>query len=206
MLIPLVGMILFIILYTISAIYYPGGSWNYMNHEGFSFWHNYLCDLLDNYAVNGELNNGRFFARAALGILCAAIMLIWYFLPGLFSIKSIRLHIMKWCGILSLVITLFLASGTHDLIIRIAGVFGIVAVMICLIELFKMKYNKLFALGVFCLMIFIANYVIYETRYVVITLPVIQKVTFISFMLWFLLLDIELYKKLRKYTQNNRPD
>ncbi|MDG1730365.1 MAG: hypothetical protein P8K68_08665 [Algibacter sp.] len=196
---PLIGMGLFLFLYILAALNYPGGSWAFTNQSGFSFWHNYLCDLLDDYAINGKVNSARFFARAALGVLCSSIFFIWFFLPKLYTIKSINLIIMRLSGLLSLIITLFLASGTHDLIVRIAGIFGVIAVITCLVELYKAKYYKLLMLGVFCLIVFFVNFFIYETGYHIKILPVLQKITFISFIVWFVFLDIQLYKKLKFY-------
>lgn len=201
MLFPLAGIGLFAFFYALSALNYPGGSWNFTDRTGFSFWHNYLCDLLDDYAINGEVNTARFFARAALGILCISLFLIWFSLPKLFTIKSINLTIMRLSGLLSLVVTLFLASGTHDLILRIAGIFGGVAVITCLVELYKIRYYKLLKLGVFCLIVFFVNYFIYETSYYIKILPVLQKITFISFIVWFVCLDIQLYRKLNLYNE-----
>ena len=79
LLFPLMGMGLFVFLYILAAINYPGGSWNFIDQNGFSFGHNYLCDLLDHYAINGKINSARFFARAALRTLCASIILLWFF-------------------------------------------------------------------------------------------------------------------------------
>jgi len=197
LLLPLVGMGLFVFLYILAAINYPGGSWNFTDQNGFSFRHNYLCDLLDHYAINGELNTARFFAQAALGALCISIILLWFFLPILFSTKSTNLIIMRWFGVLSLITTLSLASGTHDIIVRIAGVFGAIALIIFFVELYKIQHYKLLMLGIFCLIIFCANYYIYEIGSYIKLLPVLQKITFICFILWFVLLDILLYRKLK---------
>ncbi|WP_299124294.1 hypothetical protein [uncultured Winogradskyella sp.] len=173
----------------------------YINHSGFSFWHNYLCDLLDDYAINGEVNSARFIARTALGILCASLILLWFYLPKLFMTKSNNPKIMRLSGILSLIITLFLASGTHDLIIRIAGIIGVIAIITCLVELYKIRSYKLLSFGLFCMLVFFANYFIYETGYLRNILPVLQKFTFISFIVWFAILDIRLYKKQKLYNE-----
>lgn len=195
---PLMGMGLFVVLYIIAALNYPGGSWAFTDQNGFSFWNNYLCDLLDDYAVNGTLNDARFFARAALGLLCASLLLLWYHLPKLFKNKSTNLIIMRLSGFLALIVTLFIASGTHDIIIRIAGLFGVVAFVTLFIELHKIRFNNLLIFGLFCLMIFFINYYIYETGSYIEMLPVIQKITFISFIVWFVLLDVSLYRSLKR--------
>ena len=197
LILPLLGMGLFLVLYVIAAINYPGGSRIDTNQIGFSFYNNYLCDLLDDFAINGELNIARFFARAALGLLCASLMLLWYHLPKLFSVTSINRTIMRLSGLVSLFITLFLASGTHDLILRIAGVFGIIAVFTASIELYKSQLYKLMFFGILCLCIFFANYYIYETGIYIELLPLIQKITFIAFIIWFATLGSSLYKNLK---------
>ena len=56
-----------------AAKQYPGGSWIVSDTDGFSFWHNSLCYLLDINAINGKPNNGRTFALTALCQLCAGI-------------------------------------------------------------------------------------------------------------------------------------
>lgn len=200
-LLPIFGMGLFIVLYIIAAIFYPGGSWINLNQQGFSFWNNYLCDLLDYYAVNGEINLARFFARSALVTLCISLMLLWFHLPKLFLYTSTNLSKMKFFGILALVLMLFLASGTHDIIIRIAGLFGVIAFITFFIELKKNHYFRLFFLGLFCFIIFLVNYYIYETGFYIKELPVIQKITFFSFIVWFVFLDITLYLKIKLLNQ-----
>jgi hypothetical protein len=197
LLLPLFGMVLFVFLYIIAALKYPGGSWVMPQQNGFSFWNNYLCDLLDQNAINGELNTARYYARASLGLLCTSLILLWYYLPGLFSVKSSNLTIMWATGIISLVITLFLASGTHDITVRIAGIFGVIAFISCFVELYKALYFKLVMFGVACLLIFLANYYIYETGEFLNTLPTIQKITFVSCIIWFVVLDLVLYRKLK---------
>ena len=194
LLFPVFGMGIFILLYILAALVYPGGSGSILSQHGFSFWNNYLCDLLDFYAVNGEVNTARILARIGLFVLCISLIILWYHLPKLFVIKSVNLIIMKICGILALITILFLAIGTHDLIVRIAGVLGVIAFITSFIELFKNSFYKLAAFGIFCLIIFLINYYIYETGSYLETLPVIQKITFLVYILWFGFLDIALFQ------------
>lgn len=197
LLLPIFGIGIFISLYVIATTYYPGGSWVDQGQNGFSFWNNYLCDLLDYYAINGDINIARFYARASLAFLCVSLIILWFYLPLLFLIKSVNLKLMSFSGILSLVITLFLASVSHDLIVRIAGVFGAIAIILLIVELHKIQFYKMLRLGVFCLIVFFLNYYIYETNLYIKMLPVIQKITFVSFISWFILLDISLYRKIK---------
>ena len=157
---------------------------------------NYLCDLLDVQTINGLQNTARTYAHIALAILCFSLMLLWVLLPHLFTVKNKSQIIMSIAGILSMVITLFLASEVHDVIIRIAGVFGTLALILTVLQLYKDRYIMLFFLGIICLVLFLTNYYIYETELLLYTLPLIQKITFIFCISWFILLNRALIKKL----------
>ena len=195
LLLPLAGMVIFVLLYVVAAILYPGGSWRSPDSTGFSFWNNYLCDLLDHYAINGSLNKARYFARAALAFLCGSLLLLWYFIPNLFPRTNLNQNIMWISGIMALGTTFFLSAGTHDTTVRIAGVFGVIAFIASLIELVRIKYFRLFYVGLLSLVIFVINYYIYETGIFIGILPALQKFTFVCCILWFFLLNISLIKK-----------
>jgi len=206
LLLPLGGIGLFILFYIIAAIKYPGGSWVVLHQDGFSFWYNYLCDLLDVYAINGKINSARFYAIIALGFLCAGLFWLWFYLPRLFENNSTNQSIMRISGLLSLITIVFLALGNHDKVLYIAGFFAVIALITSSIELFKAGYKNLFLLGVFCLLVFLINYYIYESRLLIKSLPVIQKGTFILFISWFICLDVALYRKLMLPTKKRGRD
>jgi hypothetical protein len=197
-LLPVTGMFIFIVLYILAALAYTGGSYQIPSATYFDFWHNYLCDLLDKNTYNGTINSSRYYAQAALLFLCVSIMMVWFFIPALFSLKKINRLVIQTSGILSMVITLFLSSKSHDLIVRIAGVFGLIAMGTLIKELIKARYYRLAAGGFFCLLILMLNYAIYESGMYINALPVIQKLTFVSFMLWFGMLNIALYLHIEK--------
>lgn len=197
MVLPLTGMLLFVVFYIIAAIYYPGGSWTSTTQTGFSFRNNYLCDLLDDHAINGAINSARVYARIALAFLCFSILVLWYYMPKLFTEKSKNQIVMSTTGMLSMVSTFFLASGVHDTIVRIAGVFGVIALLSSFVELYKVRHFKLLALGILSLLLLTANYYIYETGRLLDVLPLIQKITFTSFITWFMLINIAIYKRLK---------
>lgn len=197
LLLPMGGMGLFILFYIMAAMNYPGGSWIAPDQDGFSFWNNYLCDLLDVYAINGEANSARSYAIIALGFLCTSLFWLWFNLPGLFENKSINQSIMRISGLLSLITIVFLALANHDTVVYVAGFFAVIALISCSIELFKEGRKILLLLGLFCLLVFLINYYIYESRLLISSLPVVQKFTFILFISWFVSLDVALYRRVR---------
>ena len=195
---PIVGMLIFILFYILAAVHYPGGSGNVPTQTGFHLKDNYLCDLLDAQTISGLENTASVYAKIALGFLCVSLILLWWFLPKLFFRKAKAMLFMRWSGMLAMAITLLLGIGNHDVVVRIAGVFGIMALIISLISLYLDHFKGLFVLGVFCLVLFLGNYYIYESEVFLKQLPIIQKITFTACILWFVLLDIALIKKFRR--------
>jgi hypothetical protein len=61
-----------------AALAYPGGTWEEPAREGFSFWHNFWCDLLHIEAVNGQSNVlGSGLARLAFLCFAFALYRFW---------------------------------------------------------------------------------------------------------------------------------
>lgn len=174
----------FVVGYLLAASRYPGGSWAFPGQGGFSWRHNYLCDLLDTRAVNGTLNAGRYWARGALMALCSALLLLWYHLPRLTGGPGWSRSLMRVFGMAALVTTFFLSAGTHDLTVYIAGGLGTLAIALAVFGLWKGGRRALAVLGAWCFLIFLLNYAIYETGSFLRALPLIQKVTFSSFLIW----------------------
>jgi len=200
LLLPMVGMCSFVVLYIVAASQYPGGSHVQSSHIGFSIQYNYLCDLLDRYAINGDRNAASKTARIALGFLCTGILVLWYLLPKLFKTTIINNWIIRLSGMASMLTLVFLASEIHDNIVRIAGVFGVIALIATFIELRRSRFYTLLILGIGCFCLVLINFYIYESGYAIRKLAIIQKITFISCISWFMSLNVLLYKS---YLQHN---
>jgi hypothetical protein len=193
--IPLLGMALFVFCYFIAAGLYPGGSWNNPGQLGFSWSHNYLCDLLDTRAVNGMLNTGRHWARVALAFLSLGLLVLWYQLPSLVRAPVWYMYLLRFSGLAALGTMVFLREDTHDLTVYVAGAFGLLALSLLLTGLWRQGLRSLALFGGWCLGIFLVNYAIYETGRFLQALPLIQKITFSSFLLWFFWLDLRLWRQ-----------
>jgi hypothetical protein len=185
---------LFLLCYLVAAMRYPGGSWTDPGQVGFSWRHNYLCDLLDTRAVNGALNTGRYWARTALGLLCAGLFLLWHQLPKLTRGRAWQQQLLRYSGLAALGTTVFLSSGTHDLTVRIAGAFGLIGMVFLVAGLWRAGRRALSIFGIWSLGIFVVNYAIYETGSYLGLLPLIQKITFVSFLAWFAWMDMALLR------------
>ena len=192
---PVWGILLFIIFYFLSASAYPGGSDADKTAKGFSWQHNYWCELLANEAQNGQPNSARPIAITAMIILAISLIIFWYTIPTLFTNKKIISKIITYTGIGSMLVTPFLLTNSHDLVINIAGILGCIAIIGLLANLFRLRLYFLFYLGIFCLMLCGLNNYVYYSNNLMTYLPVIQKISFLIFLLWFILLCVMGYKK-----------
>lgn len=83
---PLIGILLFIILVFLSALAYDGGNKLNPAASGYSFSNNYLSDLGRAKTLNGLENNLPFYCfNGSLIILCPIFVLYFLYLPILYS-------------------------------------------------------------------------------------------------------------------------
>jgi len=154
---------------------------------------NYWCDLTVELAKNGAINSARPIALAAMLILCSSLIAFWYYLPLLF--KDFKFNpVIRYCGISSMIVAIFLFTGFHDTVINISGALGFLAFTATFIGLYKNKFYSYFIFGLFCLILMITNYFIYQSNYFISFLPILQKATFISFLLLICLIDIKIFR------------
>ena len=69
----IIGIIISSLLLLVSSLKYPGGSQYDKFANGFDWKHNYICNLFDEFAVNGDYNASRYWAIAGSGMLTHTI-------------------------------------------------------------------------------------------------------------------------------------
>lgn len=190
---PVFGILLFIFLYFIATLFYPGGSQLDKNSNGFSWAQNYWCNLLNENAINTQPNPARPIAMSAMFILCVSLLIFWYIFPRQIDIsKSLKLTI-QVSGFASMAIGIFLFSGLHDIIVNLATLAGIIAVTGTIAGLKKLNWIKLFWMGIFNTLLVVLNNILYYGDGLLFYLPIVQKFTFLFFLLWISLVNIKLY-------------
>lgn len=190
-LLPLFGAVLFLFLYVAAAKLYPGGSQFDANETGFSFKHGYWCNLLNEKALNGQTNKGRPFAIASLLTLILTLGLFWYIFPIMVVIPKNLKRIIQFSGFASMTTVIFISSKHHDFITNIASFFGLIAVCGTILALRKLPWTRLFWFGVFNILLVVVNNILYYGDGLQLYLPVVQKITFTSFLLWICLTNIK---------------
>lgn len=202
MLLPLFGSLVFIVLYIVAASFYPGGSQEDRHVKGFSWLHNYWCNLLNEKAMNGEANEGRWIAIIAMIVLLLSLLSFWILASEILTLPKSRKRIIQAAGLLSVTVLPFLSSSWHDTVINLAGFFGLVAMIGTYTGIYANAWYGLFSFGIFNLILIAVNNYLYYMEGRLYYLPLVQKITFLSCLIWICWVDIKLYELLPATTSH----
>lgn len=193
---PVLGTLIFVLLYFFATLLYPGGSQVDKNSIGFSWVNNYWCNLLNETAINGQPNTSRSIALAGMFVLCLTLSFFWYYFPKQITMhKSLR-QIIQVSGILAMIIAFLLFTKiNHNLVTNAASTFGGLATIGTFIVLYKNKYHKLFQFGLFNILLVGLNNLCYYKYELITFLPVVQKISFVTFLVWICSISIQLYNR-----------
>lgn len=175
---PIFGLGLYIIVYTFAVSAYPGGSINYPDANGYSFFHNLLCDAMDPITQSGSINGARFMAIISHIILSLTMISFFYILPKIFPVKNRNTKLIAYFGVTTMTIFIFMYTEYHDLIVTITGVLGTIALIPLFIELKYFKNKGLKKLVYLCYTLSVIVFFIFETKIGLYYLPFLQKITF----------------------------
>jgi len=192
---PVFGSVLFIILYVVAALLYPGGSGTDKTAIGYSWTNNYWCNLLSEKAINGQTNAARPVGVTAMFILCISLSSFWILFPAIIQLKKYHRLLIQVAGTAGMLTSfLLLTNIDHDLAVNISSAFGLIAMIGTLFALYQLNCKWLFIFGLFNLLLAALNNYLYHSNEMM-YLPVVQKFSFLSFLVWFCLIDLKLYRK-----------
>ncbi|MFN8306951.1 MAG: hypothetical protein U0T79_09270 [Ferruginibacter sp.] len=196
LLIPVLGSLLFVVFYVIATLLYPGGSQVDKNSIGFSWTNNYWCNLLNDNAINGQRNPAKPIALIGMLVLCLTLSFFWFIFPRQINIsKKLKLTI-QVSGILAMAVAFFLFTDiNHDFLTNLASSFGVIATAGTFIGLYKNKLFGLFTFGFLNILLVLLTNLCYYNKKLIIFLPVIQKITFATFLIWVCCIAINLYRR-----------
>ena len=198
-LIPVFGITVFVVLYIFATLQYPGGSQVDKTSVGFSWVNNYWCNLLNETAINGQLNPAKPVAMAGMFVLCLTLIFFWFLFPKRININRILRLVIQISGTLAMTIAFLLFSNiNHDVITNLASIFGLIATIGVYIGLYKARWLGLFTFGLLNILLVVANNYVYYTKGLIIYLPVIQKISFAAFLSWICCIDINLFRMTQK--------
>jgi hypothetical protein len=182
------GILIAVLFLFIATIFYPGGSYLDANSDGFNWQHNYFSNLFTSKAVNGLDNSAQ--PWAIVGMVFLTISLGGFFIR--FSNKMAEkstANVIKYSGLAAMISTFFTVTPLHDLMIRIACVFSMIAYFYITVFVLKSKLFFLKILSIICLLMLYATAYIYFTSSYLEILPIMQKVSFLVNIIWVLCLE-----------------
>ena len=164
-----------------------------LHAAGFSWINNYWCNLLNEKAMNGQLNAARPIALFAMGVLSCSLALFWIIFPSFAEFNMRNGMVMKAAGILAMIFGMFSFTQYHDMVINLATFTGLIPVAFTLVGLYRAGWMKLYQGGLFILFLIVLNNILYYREGLLHFLPMIQKFTFLYFLSWICLINIRLY-------------
>jgi len=199
--IPIYGMGVYLIVFTIAAIFYPGGSFNYPNASGYSFFHNFLCDTMLPITPSGVENPARTIAVISHLVLSFTMIMFFYILPEIFSVQNRNTKIIRWFGMLTMSIFILMYTPYHDYIVTITGILGTFALLPFFIELYRYSDKGLIRLAYLCYAFSIVVFFIFETKLGYFYLPFLQKITFFLDAWWVIWVSLIVVRKRQQSLQ-----
>ncbi|MEM7107566.1 MAG: hypothetical protein AAF519_05015, partial [Bacteroidota bacterium] len=191
---PIFGMAIYLVMFTYTTTLYPGGSENYPNRVGHSFFHNLLCDLNGATAINGAANPARPMSIASHIVLSLTMILFFYALPDIFPNQNRNTQLVRIFGMLSMTVFILMFTQYHDKIVVVVAALGTMALLPFFIEVLKYPNSLLRRWAYLCYLMSVVVFVIFITKFGYYYLPFLQKVTFVVdavWVIWVCLLVIE---------------
>ncbi|MFN4286635.1 MAG: hypothetical protein ACK4E8_11815 [Lacibacter sp.] len=182
------GLLLALLLLTLAAAYYPGGTPANPHTKGYSFTQNYISNLLDETAINGAPNKGRIWAIA--GVLVASLTFGLFFISFANRVERKAIaRVIRYGGIvLTATALLVVIPSLHNAVVVVSFittlfVFFYITVL-CLQA--RLRYLKILSI-VFLAFHYLVAY-LYFTRTQLIWMPALQKTVHLLQIIWILAL------------------
>lgn len=188
---PTFCVIIFLLIFLYCTFLYPGSSQHDINSLGFSWQHNYWCDVLDPYTYGEVPNPASRWGIFATIILCFGTGALFYQFPILFKSTQKQLWVISGFGLLSMLTASLIFTSLHNYVIAISSLLALIAILMMFYVLYQKAEWSLFYYGVFTCVVMLVNNYIYYSRQGVEHLPWIQKISMVIVLLWIVLVNIQ---------------
>ena len=192
---PTLGCCLFLLLITIASIKYPGGSQAVECSIGYSWDHNYLCDVIANVSHSDSHHHYHKVGLAAMICLCGGVSMFFFFFTDWMEVKGTWRFIIKWMGLISMICAMLIFTDLHNIMIAVASILALPALLGVFITLYRRKFYSYFWAGILILILLLINNIIYYTDYMEHWLPQIQKISVMCVIIWLIIMNWNLPSK-----------
>ena len=176
--------LLFIALYNIATLNYPGGSLTSPTASHFLWTENYFCDMMNSVSINGKENPSKPYSIGALLSLCAGItsFFIWFSNERISQYNFKRT--LKLLGSFSMLSTCLIFTPWHNQFIISALIFGLIPCIIILNVILRNINAYHTGLTIFVFTFLTGYIIIYYLNIFPISHPIVQKCAILFGLLW----------------------
>lgn len=185
----LIGIIVGTLLLIVSTIYYPGGTYENINSEGYDWANNYISNLLRPLAVNGEENTARPFAIFGVLFLTASFGIFFVNFSNRIKIRSASL-VIKYLGIMATIFGFItVVPAMHDIMVTLSSILTLLIFFYISVMVVKSKLTLMKIMSIVFLLTFYFGAYMYFSRYQLEYMPIMQKIIFTMKITWVLSLE-----------------
>src|SRR5215467_5715818 len=194
----LICQVISVLFLVVATFLYPGGSILDKNSVGFDWSKNFFSNLFLAKALNGNSNPSRIWAL--IGMVFNSIGYGLFFVHT--SQKIPQKHtelVLKSIGVVNMLFTFLIATPLHDIMVTVSSTLTMIGLFYITVSILKTKLHWLKLFCIISLLIFYSTLYLYGAGDWAL-LAVMQKVTFLCFML--LVLTIEYFTSGEDFQQN----
>ena len=185
----LIGISVGTLLLILSTVYYPGGTYENVNSEGYDWENNYISNLLRPLAVNGEENTARPFAIVGVLFLTTSFGLFFVNFSKKIKIRSASI-VIKYLGILATILGFMtVVPSMHDIMVTLSSAMTLLIFFYITIMLIKSKLTVMKIMSIVFLLTFYFGAYMYFARFQLEYMPIMQKIIFALKIVWVLSLE-----------------
>ena len=185
----LIGITIGTLLLIISTNYYPGGTYENVNSEGYDWANNYISNLLRPLAVNGEENTARPFAIFGILLLTVSFGLFFVNFAKRIKIRSASL-VIKYLGILATIFGFVtVIPPMHDIMVTLSSILTLLIFFYITVMVIKSKLAMMKIMSIVFLLTFYFGAYMYFARFQLEYMPIMQKIIFVMKITWVLSLE-----------------
>ncbi|PKL50926.1 MAG: hypothetical protein CVV42_01100 [Candidatus Riflebacteria bacterium HGW-Riflebacteria-2] len=189
---PALGIAVYFVLFYVAAALYPGGSQADLKSTGYSWIHNYWCELMNPEAMNGQPNPGVGYAIIAMIFAGSAIGVFFYRLPLYCRTTVLRARVIKISAALTGLSGVLLFGDFHNPALLCFSIATLVTLLVALAILLENGRTGFMAAGLLSLILTQINNVMYYLRLGVEHIPWFQKVAITAVLIWVASMNVRL--------------
>ena len=193
----LICIIISVLFLVIATLLYPGGSILDENSEGFDWSKNFFSNLFLAKALNGTENQSRIWALIGMVFNSIGYGLFFIHTSRKIPHKHTELVLIS-IGVVNMIFTFLIATPLHDIMVTVSSTLTMIGLFYITVFILKTKNHWLTLFCIVSLLIFYSTLYLYGAGNWGL-LAVMQKVTFLCFML--LVLTIEYFTKAEDFQQ-----